>query len=131
MTPARGAVVLVAFPNSDLQTVKKRPALVIQDHEVPTDLPQVVLVLITSNLRREGPTRVPVKQDSKAGGAMKLLADSVILCDVMQTVRLDAILRIIGTCPMMDEVDAALRATLRLLDSPNRTTPSPSRCDIM
>jgi len=35
----RGDVVLVLYPNTDLRTAKKRPALVIQSDEVDTGLP--------------------------------------------------------------------------------------------
>jgi len=110
----RGAVVLVAYPNSDLRTFKKRPALVVQGEHVVTGLAQTVLVLITSNLNRTGPTRVAVLRNSEAGSRMKLLVDSVIVCDALQTVSTDAIVRTIGTCMVMNEVDSALRTTLSL-----------------
>ncbi|MGH7963858.1 MAG: type II toxin-antitoxin system PemK/MazF family toxin, partial [Candidatus Binatia bacterium] len=56
----RGDVILVRFPNSDLITYKKRPALVIQDEHVDTGLSQRLVVMITSNLARTGATRVVV-----------------------------------------------------------------------
>jgi mRNA interferase MazF len=90
----RGSVVLVAYPNSDLSTFKKRPALVVQNDSVRTELPQVVLALITSRLSRTRETRVHVTRESHAGIQMGLLVDSVILCDVLQTVSHDAVLRI-------------------------------------
>jgi len=110
----RGAVVLVAYPNSDLKTFKKRPALVVQAEHVITGLAQTVLVLITSNLNRTGPTRVQVVRNSEAGYRMRLLVDSVIVCDTLQTVGTDAIVRTIGVCPVMSQVDSALRTTLNL-----------------
>jgi mRNA interferase MazF len=111
---ARGSVVLVAYPNSDLKTFKKRPALIVQSSRVKTELAQVVVALITSNLSRTGETRVRVDQHSAAGKSMRLLADSVIVCDVLQTVATLAALKVIGSCPVMDKVDSALRATLDL-----------------
>ena len=48
MTLQRGDVVLVEFPNSDLVTYKLRPALVVQDLRIETGIPQVILVLITT-----------------------------------------------------------------------------------
>ena len=60
MSFPRGAVVLVAYPNSDRRSFKKRPALVVQAEHVVTGLAQTVLALITSNLNRTGPTRVRV-----------------------------------------------------------------------
>lgn len=46
----RGDVVLVWFPNSDLKTFKRRPALVVQADELNTGIQQVVLTMITSKL---------------------------------------------------------------------------------
>jgi mRNA interferase MazF len=53
----RGDVVLVLYPNTDLRTAKKRPALVIQSDEVDTGLPQRVVAMITSNLSRAPDSR--------------------------------------------------------------------------
>jgi len=39
-------------PNSDLQTFKKRPALIVQADDLQTNLPQVIVALITSNMTR-------------------------------------------------------------------------------
>ena len=114
MSFPRGAVVLVAYPNSDLRSFKKRPALVVQAEHVITGLAQTVLALITSNLNRTGPTRVRVLRDSEAGSRMRLLVDSVIVCDTLQTVSTDAIVRTVGVCSVMDQVDSALRTTLSL-----------------
>ena len=114
MTVERGDVVLVNFPNSDLTTYKARPALVVQDTNLETGLSQVVLTLITSNLERTGPTRVPVTATSRQGKAMGLMSDSVVVTDALQTVRLKAIGRKLGTCPIMAEIELALRATLGL-----------------
>jgi mRNA interferase MazF len=110
----RGAVVLVAYPNSDLKTFKKRPALVVQSDRAATGLAQLVVALITSNLNRKGETRVAVARGTSAGAAMGLLVDSVIVCDVLQTVATAAILATIGRCPAMGLVDSALRTALDL-----------------
>ena len=37
--PRRGDVVLVLFPNSDLRTAKRRPALVVQRNNLDNGLP--------------------------------------------------------------------------------------------
>ena len=113
MTASRGSVVLVVFPNSDLVTYRRRPALVVQADDVRTELAQTVLVLITTT-QRSGATRVPVPKDSSAGRSMGLLHDSVIVADNMATVRNRQIARVLGRCPDMDAVDAALRQTLAL-----------------
>ena len=76
-TYKRGDVILVRFPNSDLVTYKKRPALVVQDENIDTDLNQRLVAMITSNLMRVGETRVLVRKDTPAGQAMGLITDSV------------------------------------------------------
>jgi mRNA interferase MazF len=111
---ARGDVVLVKFPDSNLITFKRRPALVIQDPLIPTGLSQVILALITSNLLRTGQTRVRVDAATARGKAMGLLNDSVIVTDNVTTVSTQAVIKTIGKCPIMGLVGAALRKTLGL-----------------
>lgn len=103
----RGAVVLLRFPNTDLRTYKRRPALVVQA-DMPTGLNQKIVALITSNLTRTGPTRVAVNQASQAGQEMGLRGDSVIVLDNLATVLEREIDRVIGYCPAMDTVELAL-----------------------
>jgi len=110
----RGDVVLVHFPYSDLRTYKKRPALIIQDETVETGLSQRLVVQITSNLGRLGETRVLVRKNSCEGRKMGLLTDSVIAVDHIATVLPREIDKIIGHCPHMARVEAALRRILRL-----------------
>lgn len=114
MTFSRGDVVLARFPNSDRVTFKKRPALVVQADIVPTGLPQRIVASITSNLRRTGPTRVAFRRASPEGRAMGLLTDSVVMTDNLATVLDREVDKVIGRCPAMDTVDAALRTTLGL-----------------
>ncbi len=114
MTYKRGDVILVRFPNSDLKTYKKRPALIVQGDGLGTELNQRIVALITSNLKRDGPTRVTVKKDDSVGKAMGLLTDSVIVMDNLATVLNREIERVIGNCPAMERVNQALRLTLGL-----------------
>ncbi len=46
----RGDVILVRFPNSDLVTYKKRPALVIQADDIRTELPQKIVALMALHI---------------------------------------------------------------------------------
>ena len=46
----RGDVVLVFFPDSNLRTAKRRPALVIQADNLNTGLQQTIVAMITSNM---------------------------------------------------------------------------------
>lgn len=110
----RGDVVLVLFPNSDLQTAKTRTALIVQSNNLQTGLPQVVVAMITSRLfRGNHPSRVLVFLSTPEGQQSGLLTDSVVMTDNLATIAEVAIDRIIGSLPMTN-VDTALRHTLNL-----------------
>jgi mRNA interferase MazF len=110
----RGDIILVRFPNSDLKTYKKRPALVVQADNLQTGLNQKIIAMITSNLGRSGSSRVVVCKDSPIGQKMGLLTDSVIVTDNLATVLEREVDKVIGHCMAMEEVDVALRKTLAL-----------------
>jgi mRNA interferase MazF len=113
MTCKRGDVVLVICLNSDLRTGKLRPALVIQADDLQTDLPQVIVAMITSRMVRAGhPSRVVVVQSTPEGKQSGLLTDSVVMTDNLAIAETE-IERVIGSLPMGD-VDTALRHTLSL-----------------
>lgn len=114
MTYRRGDVILVRYPDSNLITYKKRPALVVQDDAVQTGLSQHIVACITSNVGRIGPTRVVVRRASLEGRAMGLLTDSVVMTDNLATVLDREVDKVIGRCPAMAPIDAALRFTLGL-----------------
>lgn len=110
----RGDVVLVLFPNSNLQSAKIRPALVIQADNLQTGLPQVIVAMISSQMFRAGhPSRVTVLLSTPAGQQSGLLTDSVIMTDNIATITISAVRRLIGALPMAD-VETALRHTLKL-----------------
>jgi len=109
----RGDVILVRFPNSDLRTYKKRPALVVQA-DIDTGLEQKIVALITSNLKRTGPTRVAVRKESPLGRQMGLRTDSVIVADNLATVLEREMDKIIGKCTDLCAVENALRKTFAL-----------------
>jgi mRNA interferase MazF len=102
------------YPDSNLRTAKTRPALVVQADNLHTGLPQIVLAMISSQLRRAGhPSRVLVRLGSPAGKQSGLLRDSVVVTDNLATVLETTIERVIGSLPMTD-IDRALRLTLAL-----------------
>jgi len=120
MNCSRGDVILVRFPNSDLKTYKKRPALVVQA-DIDTGLDQKIVALITSNLNRiTGPTRVFVQRESLLGKQMGLKMDSVVVVDNLATVLEREMDKIIGKCTDLRAVENALRKTFAL-DSQNRS----------
>jgi mRNA interferase MazF len=115
MPHSRGDVVLVLFPDSNLRTAKRRPALVVQADSLQTGLAQTIVAMISSNTSRAGhPCRVSVTGNSTDGRRMGLRADSVVMADNLATIRDQEIDRTIGSCPVMDRIDAALRTTLGL-----------------
>jgi mRNA interferase MazF len=69
----RGDVVLVLYPDSNLRTAKRRPALVIQGDNLQTGLPQIISAMISSNMTRAGhSSRVTVLRSSSEGQQMAL-----------------------------------------------------------
>jgi len=111
----RGDVVLVLFPDSNLRTAKRRPALVVQADDLRTGLPQTIIAMISSNMARAGhPSRITVSLSAPQSRQSGLRSDSVILTDNPTTVFENEIDRKIGSIPSLDAVDQALRHTLGL-----------------
>jgi len=110
METKRGDVVLVLFPNSDLHTARRRPALVIQRDELSSELAQTIVVMISSNLARRG----HANRNSAEGKAAGLRLDSVMMTDNLATVFETEMYSILGHLPNMKTVDAALKHTLAL-----------------
>lgn len=111
----RGDVVLVLFPDSNLRTAKRRPALVIQADNLDTGLRQTIVAMITSNMSRANhPSRVTILLDSSEGRQAHVLMDSVVMTDNLATIVENEIDRILGRLDEMANVDAALRRTLAL-----------------
>jgi len=115
MNCRRGDVVLVLFPDSNLRSSKRRPALIVQADQLGAELQQTIVAMITSNMTRAGhPSRVPVSLGSESARGSGLLMDSVIMTDNLATIHHSEIDRIIGTFGGLKEIDAALRTTLAL-----------------
>src|SRR5260370_28124666 len=82
----RGEIVLVLFPDSNLRTSKRRPALIVQADGLGADLPQAVVAMITSNMARAGhASRVAVRTGGEVANASGLLMHSVIMTDNLPT----------------------------------------------
>lgn len=112
---SRGDVVLVWYPDSNQQSLKRRPDLVVQANGLATGISQVVLAMITSNLARSGhSSRVLINLSSPEGRASGLVGDSVVVTDNLATVLDKAVDRVLGTLPNMTAISAALRHTLGL-----------------
>jgi mRNA interferase MazF len=106
---------LVLFPNPDLRTAQRRPALVLQRDGLNNGLSQTIVAMISSNLARRGHiSRVFVGRDSAEGKATGLRLDSVIMTDNLATILESEMDSTLGRLPQMNAVDAALKHTLAL-----------------
>ena len=115
MNCRRGDVVLVLFPDSNLRTSKRRPALVVQADRLGAGVAQTIVAMITSNMARAGhPSRVIVRVGSESAKGSGLLMDSVIMTDNLSTIHYSEVDRVVGTFTALNEIDAALRTTLAL-----------------
>jgi len=115
MPYSRGDVVLVLYPNSDLVTAKKRPALVVQRDNLNSGLPQIVIAMLSSRtFRANHPCRVLIKRGEPTFEQTGLLDDTVLMADNLATVLEAEVDRRIGHWPKIAEVDNALRYTLSL-----------------
>ena len=115
MASSRGDVVLVLYPDSNLRSAKRRPALVVQADNLQTGLPQTIVAMITSNMARAGhASRVEVTRSSSQGQQMGLCTDSVVMTDNLATVLDSEVDRAIGQVPDMHPFDVALRHTFGL-----------------
>lgn len=109
MSIKRGDIVRVLFPNSDLISSKRRPALVVQRDSLDSGISQVLLAMITSNMSRGGHhARVTVMLETPVGMVSGLRLDTVIMADNIVTVRENEIDSILGNLPHMNSVDKAL-----------------------
>lgn len=106
MTCRRGDIVLVLFPDSNLRTSKRHPALVVQANGMGSELSQTVVAMIGSNMARAGhPGRVAVRVDSEGARGSGLLMDSVVVTDNLATIQYSEIDRVIGSLAVMSGVD--------------------------
>jgi mRNA interferase MazF len=108
-------IILVWFPDSNLKTVKKRPAIVLQSDDLNTNLDQLIIGMITSNLERKNhKSRIYIDIDSKIGLETGLLSNSVIMTDNITTVKIKEIYKKIGSYKEHEKVRIALRNTFGL-----------------
>jgi len=115
MKTQRGDVVLVLFPNSDMRTAKRRPAVILQRDNLGSGLAQTIIAMISSNLARRGhPSRLFIGVSSAEGKAAGLRLDSVVMTDNLATVLENEIDSVLGHIQEMTAVDDALKHTLGL-----------------
>ena len=84
----RGDLVLVLFPDSNLRTAERRPAVVVQADNLQSGLAQSIIAMITSNMARAGhPSRVTLLLNSPEGKRTGILMDSIVITGNLATVR--------------------------------------------
>ena len=114
----KGDVVLVPFPFSDSETLKKRPAVVIQCDSLNRRLDTVIIAQITSNTIRAGmeKSQVLVEIENVEGRRTGLLQDSAVKCETIATLSKNKILKTIGNFSgsLREKLDDSLRAALDL-----------------
>jgi len=112
----RGDVILALFPDSNLQTAKKRPVIIVQADNLQTNLLQIIVAMITSNLSRKGhPSRVLVEISTPNGKQSGLLSDSIIATDNLATLHEKFIDKKLGSLPNIEAVEQALAHTFGLI----------------
>lgn len=115
MKTRRGDVVLVLFPNSDLRTAKRRPALVFQRDNLASGLNQTIVAMISSNPQRANhPSRVCIPLNSPEGRSSGLRLDSWLMTDNLTTVLDSEIDSVLGRMLDMNAVERALKYTMAL-----------------
>lgn len=115
MKTQRGNVVLVLFPNSDLRTAKRRPALVLQRDNLGSGLNQTIVAMISSNPQRANhPSRVSIPLNSAEGRNSGLRLDSWLMTDNLTTVLDSEIDSVLGRLLDLTVVERALKYTMAL-----------------
>lgn len=114
MTCKKGDIVLVRFPNSDLKSFKKRPALVVQSNSLALEYKQKLVACITSNLKRNATHRIEVDINTSTGQMTGLKTDSVIITDNMATIQERDVEKVIGSFNDITALDDSLRLVFSL-----------------
>ncbi len=112
----RGDVILALFPDSNLRTAKKRPVLVVQADDLKTNLPQIIVAMITSNLSRKAhPSRVLIEISTTSGKQSGLLSDSLVATDNLATLHEKFIDKKLGSLPNIKAIEKALAHSFGLI----------------
>jgi len=93
-----GDVVLVAFPFTNLQASKKRPAVIISNHTYQQTRPDVILMAITSQIKTELVPGEAILQDWQIAG----LAKPSMLKPLIATLEQANIVRVMGQLSVTD-----------------------------
>ena len=105
----KGTVILVPFPFTDLSGNKVRPAVIVSDGKIGTD---VVVLFITSQPKLKAKHTVSLKADEQSG----IKTDSKIICSKMATLEVKIVLGELGQLPsaVKKKIDVELKKVLGL-----------------
>lgn len=105
----KGTIVLVPFPFTNLEGSKVRPAVIVSDGKIGSD---VVLIFITSQPKLKGKYVVQVTPDEENG----LKAKSKIVCSKIATLESKIVLGELGVLatPVLKSIDIELKKVLGL-----------------
>lgn len=104
-----GDVVLVGFPFTNLQTTKKRPAVVISDASYQQGRPDIILMAITSQVRQPMAFGEYLLKDWQASGLLK----PSVLKPLIATLEQTQIVKVMGELSVADK--GGLRETLQTI----------------
>jgi mRNA interferase MazF len=93
-----GDVVLVAFPFTNLQATKKRPAVIISRKSYQESRPDVILMAITSQIRNETTLGGYALQDWQYAGLLK----PSVLKPLIATIEQSQIIKVMGQLSVND-----------------------------
>jgi mRNA interferase MazF len=130
-TYRRGDIVLMYFPNTNREKIRRRPALVLEAREIDnedvlpfllvqsdqldSDLEQVIVASITSkSFRINRPYRILISTSDAQFAETGLVGESVIMTDSLATIYIGDIVKKIGIYPNMSLVDECLKQVLAL-----------------
>ncbi len=105
----KGAVILVPFPFTDLSANKVRPAVIISEKKIGSD---VVVVFITSQTKLKEKHQVTIKPETGNG----LKVSSRVICSKIATLDAKSVLGELGvvSAAVQSEIDQELRTILGL-----------------
>ena len=98
-----GDVVLVGFPFTNLQTTKKRPAVIISRSTYQQYRPDVILMAITSQIRQPLATGEALLQDWQSAGLIK----PSVLKPLVATIEQSRIIKTMGQLSVDDKKSLA------------------------
>ena len=108
-------MILALFPDSNLQTAKKRPVLIVQADNLQTNLPQIIVAMITGNLSKKShPSRVLIEISTPDGKQSGSISDSLIATDNLAALHEKFIDKKLGSLPNMQSIEKALAHTFGL-----------------